>query len=50
MSGLAKAEGLSPALFGDVERIMVVSDDGNRDAKRSAGYLLLDPAQLKIDD
>lgn len=50
MSGLAKAEGVSPAIFDGVERIIVVSDDGNRDAKRSAGYLLLDPALLKIED
>jgi hypothetical protein len=50
MSGLAKAEGLSPALVGGLERIIIVSDDGNRDAKRSAGYLLLDPALLKIED
>ena len=50
MSGLAKVEGLSPALLDGVERIIIVSDDGNRDAKRSAGYLLLDPAHLKIED
>jgi hypothetical protein len=50
LSGLAKAEGLSPALVGGVERIIIVSDDGNRDAKRSAGYLLIDPAQLKIEE
>ena len=50
LSGLAKAEGVSPALLDGVERIFIVSDDGNRDAKRSAGYLMLDPAQLKIED
>ena len=42
-----KAEGVSPALVGGIERIVVVSDDGNREAKRSACYLLLDPAQLR---
>jgi hypothetical protein len=31
-----------------MERIIIVSDDGNRSAKRAAGYLLLDPAQLRI--
>jgi hypothetical protein len=50
LSGLAKAEGVSPALIDGVERIIVVSDDGNREAKRSAGYLLVDPAQLKIEN
>lgn len=50
LSGLAKAEGVSPALIDGVERIIVVSDDGNRDAKRSASYLLVDPAQLKIEN
>ena len=50
MSGLAKAEGVSPAHLDGVDRIIIVSDDGNRDAKRSAGYLLLDPTQLKIED
>lgn len=50
LSGLAKAEGICPALIDGVERILVVSDDGNRDAKRSAGYLLVDPAQLKIEN
>jgi hypothetical protein len=50
LSGLAKAEGVSPAILDGLERIIVVSDDGNRDARRSAGYLLLDPAQLKVED
>lgn len=42
-----KAEGVSPAVVGGMERIVIVSDDGNRAAKRAAGYLLLDPAQLQ---
>jgi hypothetical protein len=50
LSGLAKAEGASPALLDGVERIIIVSDDGNREARRSAGYLLLDLAQLTIED
>lgn len=50
MSGLAKAEGVSPALIGGMERIIFVSDDGNRDSKRSAGYLLFDHAQRQIED
>ena len=48
VSGLAKAEGLCPARIGGMERIIIVSDDGNRAARRAAGYLLLDPDQLKI--
>lgn len=42
-----KAEGVSPAVVGGMERIVIVSDDGNRDVGRSANYLLLDPAQLQ---
>jgi hypothetical protein len=47
LRGLEKAEGVSPAVVGGMERIVIVSDDGNRDAGRAAGYLLLDPAQLQ---
>ena len=47
LRGFEKAEGVSPAVVGGVERIIIVSDDGNRDAGRAAGYLLLDPAQLQ---
>jgi hypothetical protein len=43
-----KAEGVSPAVVGGMERIVIVSDDGNRDAGRPASYLLLDPGQLQI--
>jgi hypothetical protein len=42
-----KAEGVSPAVVDGRERIVIVSDDGNRAAKRAAGYLLLDPAQFQ---
>lgn len=45
-----KAEGVCPALVGGLEHIVIVSDDGSRAAKRAAGYLLLDPAQLQIAD
>lgn len=47
LQGFEKAEGVSAAHVGGVERIMVVSDDGDREAGRYAGYLLLDPAQLR---
>ena len=47
LRGFEKAEGVSPAVVGGIEQIVIVSDDGNRAAKRAAGYLLLDPAQLQ---
>ncbi len=47
LRSLEKAEGVSPAVIGGVERIVIVSDDGNREAGRFAGYLLLDPTQLQ---
>lgn len=50
LASLEKAEGLCPAVIDGAERIVIVSDDGNRAAKRAAGYLLLDPAQLQIAD
>ena len=49
LSSFAKAEGVCPAVIGGVPRIVLVSDDGKKDAKRSASFLLLDPAQLRID-
>lgn len=42
-----RAEGVSPAVVGGVERVVIVSDDGNRSSGRFASYLLLDPAQLQ---
>jgi len=42
-----EAEGVSPAVVSGMERIVIVSDDGDRDAGRFASYLLLDPAQLQ---
>jgi hypothetical protein len=47
LRGFEKAEGVSPAVVGGVERIVVVSDDGNRKAERPASFLLLDPSQLR---
>ncbi len=47
LNGFEKAEGVSPAVVGGMERIVIVSDDGNREAGRSASYLLLDPGQLQ---
>jgi hypothetical protein len=47
LHGFARAEGVSPAVVGGKERIVIVSDDGKRAAGRFASYLLLDPAQLQ---
>lgn len=47
LRGFEKAEGLCPAVVGGRERIVIVSDDGDRAAGRAASYLLLDPAQLQ---
>lgn len=47
LGGIEKAEGVSPAVVGGLDRIVIVSDDGDRGAGRFAGYLLLDPAQLQ---
>jgi len=47
LQGFERAEGVSPAVIGGLARIIVVSDDGNRQSGRSASYLLLDPAQLQ---
>ncbi len=47
LRGFEKAEGVSAAVIGGIERIIVVSDDGSRAAGRPAHYLLLDPAQLQ---
>jgi Protein of unknown function (DUF3616) len=49
LPGIAKAEGVCPARIGGLERIVIVSDDGNREAKRAAGYLVLDPGQLQFE-
>jgi hypothetical protein len=42
-----KAEGVSPAIVDGMERIIIVSDDGNKDVGRFASYLLLDPTELQ---
>lgn len=49
LPGFEHAEGISPAIVAGAQRIMVVSDDGSREAGRAARYLLIDPAQLHID-
>lgn len=48
LRGLEHAEGISPATIGGRQRIVIVSDDGDRKAGRFARFLLLDPQQLHI--
>jgi len=48
LKGFERAEGVSLAVVGGLERIILVSDDGNRQSGRFASYLLLDPGQLQI--
>lgn len=50
LPGLAKAEGVTAAVVGGKERIVVVSDDGDRAGGHAASYLLLDPADLQPAD
>lgn len=50
MPGFEHAEGVSPAVIDGRQRIIIVSDDGSREAGRCAHFLLLDPAQLVIAD
>ena len=49
VSGLEHAEGVCPALIDGQQKIMVVSDDGDREKGRCAQYLLLDPGELQIE-
>ena len=48
LEDLKRAEGVSPAVIDGVERIVIVSDDGDRKSGRCASFLLLDLAQLQI--
>ncbi len=49
LENLAKAEGICPAVIDGLERIVIVSDDGDRKRHKPAHFLLLEPAQLKIE-
>jgi hypothetical protein len=50
LESLKRAEGVSPAVIDCVERIIIVSDDGDRASGRCASYLLLDVDQLQTAD
>ncbi|MEQ1532793.1 MAG: DUF3616 domain-containing protein [Sideroxydans sp.] len=47
--GFEHAEGISPAVIEGKSYILIVSDEGSREEKRCARYLLIDPAQLQIE-
>jgi hypothetical protein len=48
LAGFEHAEGVCPALIEGRERIVMVSDDGNRDEGRFARFVVLEPGQLRI--
>ena len=48
LPGFEHAEGVTPAVIDGQQRIVIVSDDGSREAGRCARFLLLDPGQLQI--
>ena len=48
LPGFERAEGVCPAVIDGIQRIVIVSDDGNRKDGRFARFLLLDPGQLQI--
>jgi hypothetical protein len=49
LNGFEHAEGITPARWRGEERILIVSDDGDMDAGKSAQYLVLDYDQLVIE-
>jgi hypothetical protein len=49
LPGFEHAEGISPAIVAGLPKLMIVSDDGSREEGRSARYLLLDVAQIRIE-
>jgi hypothetical protein len=48
LRGFEHAEGVGAAVIDGRQRIIIVSDDGNRKEGRDAHFLLLDPGQLQI--
>lgn len=49
LQGFERAEGITPAVIDGQQRIVIVSDDGNRKAGSFAHFILLGPAQLQIE-
>ena len=50
LAGFERAEGVCPAVIDGVAKIVIVSDDGNREQGRFARFVMLDLAQLEIAD
>jgi len=48
LNDMARAEGVTSALVGGIPSVLLVSDDGNRAAGRSAGHLLVAIDRLQI--
>jgi hypothetical protein len=48
LQGFEHAEGVCSATIEGQPRIVIVSDDGDREAGRPARFLLLAPSQLQI--
>jgi len=48
LQGFEHAEGVSPAVIDGQQRIIIVSDDGSREAGRCSRFLLIDVGQLQI--
>lgn len=48
LAGFEHAEGITPAVIDGQQKIVIVSDDGNREEGRSARFLILDPGQIRI--
>ena len=48
IQGLERAEGVSPAVIDGEQRIVIVSDDGDRKSGRFAQFVVLEPGQLQI--
>ncbi len=49
LTGLRKAEGITPVRFQGEERILIVSDEGNATKQKPGRYLLLKYEQLLTD-
>ncbi len=49
VADLEKAEGVAPIRWAGGERILLLSDDGNRACRKPASYLLVDYSALRIE-
>jgi hypothetical protein len=49
LPGMARAEGVTAAIIDGKPKVVLVSDDGNREQGREARFVVLDPAQLRTE-